>query len=82
LPIDALFPVHVHSTVHARQVGTSGAVETHHLHARWQKARALAKLRDVQVSAVGWDAEGAGDDTTGCGRCVATQPLRIPRGYG
>ena len=51
-----------------RQVGTGGAVETHHLHARWQKARALAKLRDVPVSAVGWDAEAAGDDTTGCGR--------------
>jgi len=60
-----------------RQVGTGGTVETHHLHARWQKARALAKLRDVQVSAVGWDAEGAGDDTTGCDHLVATWLLKL-----
>ena len=51
---------------HAMQVGTSGALETHHLHASWQKARPLGKLRDVPVSAVGWDAEAAGDATTGC----------------
>lgn len=53
--------------VRAEQVGAAGRPETHHLHARWQKARLLSKLRDVHVSAVGWDAEAACDSTTGYG---------------
>lgn len=47
------------------QVGGVGAWETYYLHVHSQKARLLSKLRDVHISAVGWDAEVAGDSTTG-----------------
>ena len=66
------------STGAGQQVGAAGLAETHHLHARWQKARLLGKLRDVHVSAVGWDAEAACDSTTGCGHHLRCSPRRRP----
>ena len=46
-------------------ITTANAAEAHYAHARWQKSRALGKLRGILLSCVAWDLVKGTESLTG-----------------
>ena len=52
-----------------------GGYETMYFHSKWKKAKAIAKLKGIRVTSVGWNPESCSDSSTGYsaapGACLA-----------